>query len=324
MSNINLGQFFNNLSSNIGRMAADSLQNAAMQENSAYTEQQINANMKTLFPNTTAQLSQTAAELALLNQSQTINMVKDLLNMPKNMEQLISQLTLFSANSSQTAELLLSSNLDLSQLSSLLQNSSKTALTNLYQLVAQYNQLGMSLKDEQLGEISKLISFVSASSSSDVQSLKTSLLLYLPWLPLTDPDAFKLSVEENQTSSGSAGEDSVTVLISTKNYGNLQCSILKTKEDGINIDITSSETFPRNDLTSLMQEESKKYNVNINIEYTVKASFNKEKNEPKTQVCMNISSGLNPFLIIISCSVIKNVHLIDSKENLRELRKEKL
>ena len=39
---------------------------------------------------------------------------------------------------------------------------------------------------------------------------------------------------------------------------------------------------------------------------------------------MNTSPGVNPFLLLISNAVIKNVHIIDVKENLKEQRKEKL
>ena len=74
-----------------------------------------------------------------------------------------------------------------------------------------------------------------------------------------------------------------------------------------------------------MKQESIKYNININMDIAAKEAFSKSKTEErKTQISMNISPGVNPFLLLISNSLIKNVHLIDSKENLREQRKEKL
>ena len=322
MSNINSGQFFNNLVNSFNRAAMNNIQNtvsANQQAQELYTAQQ-------LLPQTTAQLTQTLNELSALNQQQTINMLKDLLQFPKNFEQILQQLTVTSQTARQnTALMLLASNLNLSQLSSLLQSSSKEALTNLYQMLAQYNQLGVNLKNEQLGQISKLISFVSASSTSDVLSLKTLMLMYLPWLPLTDPDAFKLEMAQKESGGAVGSDDSVTILIKTENYGNLQAEINKTGEDGIKIELTSSETFPQKDFVLLMKEESKKYSININFELSRKEAFNKTKNEKsQTQVCMNTSPGVNPFLILISNALIKNVHTIDSKENLREQRKEKV
>ena len=39
---------------------------------------------------------------------------------------------------------------------------------------------------------------------------------------------------------------------------------------------------------------------------------------------MNTSPGVNLFLLLISSSLIKNVHTVDTKQNLREKRKEML
>lgn len=330
MTNINWGQFSNNFSNNFNQVGVNNVQQnqpVIQPPTSQQAPQQNNNNlMQTLFPNATQQLNQAFMQLASLNQQQTMNMLKELLQFPKNFEQLLSQLTTNANNvNNQTALLLLMSNLDFSKLSSLLQNSSKEAMSNLYQMLAQFNQMGMGLKDEQLGELTKLISFVAASSSSDVQSLKTTMLMYLPWLPLTDPDAFKLNITDKSFDGGLTSDDSISILMSTQNYGNIKVEIFKTDKDGIRIDFISSDTFPVKHFDNLMKEESKKYSININMEYTQKSVFNKDKNEvSKTQITMNTSPGVNPFLLVISNTVIKNIHSVDEMENLREARKEKL
>ncbi len=325
MSNINPGQFFNNFSNNFNGINTNNIQNTPLNQNQMPQMQQ-NTPLDVLLPKYIAQFQQTTSQLAALNQQQLTNMIKDLLNFAKNFDSFISQLTVNSQNiNQQTALLMLASTLNLSQLSSLLQNNSKDAMSNLYQMLAQYNQLGVSLKDEQLTQFTKLISFVAASSSSDIQSLKTTMLMYLPWLPLTDPDIFKLEIAQKNTAGGENNDDSITLLISTENYGNIQSDIYKTAQDGIKIEFTSSETFPQTEFKALMKEESLKYSININFTFATKELFNKEKNETaKTQVCMNTSPGVNPFLLLISNAVIKNIHIIDSRENLREQRKEKI
>ncbi|MCD7780210.1 MAG: hypothetical protein LUH05_06010, partial [Candidatus Gastranaerophilales bacterium] len=288
MSNINWGQFLNNFANNFSRLNANNVQNTLNETFMPQTEQ--NSAAQTLFlSNTAVQLNQTAAELASLNQQQTISMLKDLLNLSKSFDSFLSQLMTNSQQLNQQSALsLLASNMDLSQLTSLLQNNSKTAMTNLYQMLAQYNQVGVSLKDEQMSTLTKLISFVSASSASDVQALKTLMLMYLPWLPLTDPNAFKLEIASSNSSSGSSVADSVSVLISTENYGNLKADIYKTEEDGIKIELVSSETFPQKDFANLMKEESTKYNININLTLEKKEVLSKEKNKKsETQICIN-------------------------------------
>ena len=191
MSNINWGQILNNFASgmnnNVSNFAAKNA-NLLGASPKMYNPQNSEQPQQTLLPQTTQQLAQTTAELALLNQQQNINMLKDLLKMPKNFEQLLTQISTMPDKATQkTALLLLTSSLNTAQLTSLLQNSSKEAMTNLYKMLAQFNQVGMTIKDEQTSELVKLISFVSASSTSDVQAIRTTMLMYLPWLPLTDP-----------------------------------------------------------------------------------------------------------------------------------------
>lgn len=324
MSNINWGQFLNNYN-NFSGINVNNTQNQPL-NNNLMPQMQQNTPLDVLLPNYIQQLQQTTSQLASLNQQQLTNMIKDLLNFSKNFDSFLSQLTVNSQNiNQQTALLMLASTLNLTQLSSLLQNNSKDAMTNLYQMLAQYNQLGVSIKDEQLTQLSKLISFVAASASSDVQSLKTTMLMYLPWLPLTDPNAFKLEITNAGSDNNDISDDFVTVLIATENFGNLQANIYKTQQDGIRIELITSETFPQNDFVILMKEESKKYSININFQLEKKEIFNKSKNEnATTQVSMNTSPGVNPFLLLISNALIKNVHIIDDKENLKEKRKEKV
>ncbi len=325
MSNINWGQFQNSFIGGFNSASANNVQNTPLNANPMPMQQQSTP-LEVLLPNYIAQLKQTTNELATLNQQQTMNMLKDLLQFPKHFEQLLSQLTTNQQQSvSQTALLMLASNMNLGDLALLLQNNSKEAMTKLYQMLAQFNQVGMALKDEQVNELSKLISFVAASTTNDVQTLKATILMYLPWLPLTDPNAFKLEIASAGSDGSEKSDDSITILIATENYGNLQAEIYKTDKDGIRIELITSETFPQKEIIDLMQEEGRKYNININFDLYQKDVFNKDKNEKsETQVYMNTSSGINPFLLLISNAIIKNVHIIDSKENLREQRKEKL
>lgn len=328
MSNINWGQNFSNygagINSGINNIAAKNV-NMPQTEPEGYKAPENNQT-QTFLPNASAQLVQTAAELAMLNEQQMMNMLKELLNMPKNFEQLIQQLAVNTAKTpAEAALILLSSALNMNQLAEMLKNSSKEAMTNLYKIVAQYNELGMSIKNEQFGEISKLISFVMASSSSDVQTLKTTILMYLPWIPLTDEQAFKLEIEKSPEEEGGESEDSISLFISTENYGNIKADIYKSGEDGIDLAFISSKYFPQKEFDVLMKDLSRRYNISMNIIFDIKEEFSKDKNkESKTCISMNTSSRVNPFLLLISNSVIKNIHDIDEKESLIELRKEKM
>ena len=332
MTNINWSQILSNFASAMNNNVSNFVQKnanllgAGPQVYNPHQNATQQQQPKNPLPLTTNQLAQTTAELTSLNQQQTTNMLKELLQLPKNIEQLLAQLTTKDTQINQkTALLLLASHLNINDLSSLLKTNSKDALNNLYQMLAQYNPAGVSVKGDQLNDLAKLISLVSTATTSDVQTLKTTLLMYLPWLPLTDPNAFKLEIGNSGADSAIGSDDSVSILISTEHYGNLQADVYKTQEDGIKIQLISSQTFPQKDFIIFMQEESKKYNININLDMAQKEAFNKDKiKKSETQVFFNTSPGVNPFLIAISCSVIKCVHLIDEKEKLKEQRKEKL
>lgn len=304
------------------------MQSARLNLNEPAPFQQNNNNgtmLANLLPNTTMQLTQTLAEMTMLNSEQNVQLLKELLNFPKNFEQLLQQISVNPKLTEQKlALILLASTLDLGKLSSLLKTNAKDAMSNLYQMLAQYNQTGMSLKDEQLNQLTKLISFVAASASADVQSLKTTMLMYLPWLPLTQQENFKLDIAEKTSDNSAGSDDFVSVLISTENYGNIQADIYKTDLDGIKILFVSSSVFPQKDFIDFMREESKKYNININLEMAQNEKFGEnQKQGRQTKVCLNTSPGVNPFLLLISNSVIRCIHIIDEKEKLREHRKEK-
>ena len=324
-NNINSNQFFNNFQNGLNQINTLSVNNAMFNQN-VLIPQPLRTPLEVLFPKYIAQLENTTAQLESMNQEQTIKMVKELFNMPKNMEEVLPKIIEnIKQNNQQLAFLLLGSKLSFTSLADMLQTASKEANTKLFQMLAQFNKIGVSFKDEQLTEITKLINFVSATSTNDVQNVKTLMLMYLPWLPLTDPNAFKLEIANKGGGSEKYSDDFVTILISTENYGNLQADIYKTDADGIKILLITSKTFPQNNFVDLMKEESIKYSININIELASKEAFNKEKNEQsQTKVSMNVSPGVNPFLLLMSNALIKNVHFIDSKANLTEQRREKL
>ena len=109
----------------------------------------------------------------------------------------------------------------------------------------------------------------------------------------------------------------------TENYGNAKCDIFKTENDGIRINLTSSDIFPQKHFEKLMKEEGTKYNININFAFAKKEAFNPEKREKsQTQVYLNTSPGVNPFLLLISNAAIKNIHNIDIKQTIIEKQKE--
>ncbi len=326
MTNINPFQFINNFISGYNNSKTAKTQNFAIIQNNQNENAVIKESARNVMPKTMQQLSMITTELAKLENQQIIDMLKQLLNMPKNFEQLLKQLVVnMQESDNKNVLILLAATLNTEQLSELLQTNSKEALSKLYQMLAQFNKIGVSLKDEQISEISKLISFVSAAALSEPQTIRATMLMYLPWLPLTDNNMFKLDIASKETAESVEVDDFVTILITTQNFGNFKAEIIKTNNDEIKIILVISDTFPLKTFEILMKEDSKKYNVNINIDTEIEKNFNKETiKQEKIQISVNVSSKVNPFLLLISNALIKNVHTVDEKQNLINQRKEKL
>lgn len=323
MSNVNWNQFLNTFANNFNKVTTNNVQNNIVNNSMAQQNQQQTP-LQTLLPQTTMQLQQTTSELQMLNQEQNMMMLKDLLNFPKNFEQLLNKLATNPEFAQiKSALMLLASTVDMSKLTNLLQNNSKNATANLYQLLAQYNQLGISIKEEQMIQITKLISFVAAAASNEIQSLKTVMLMYLPWLPLTEPNSFRMEIIEGGQDETAEQEESVSILVSTENYGDLKADIYKTDEEGITIYLLTSTVFPQKKLLELINTDSKKYSIHINVEMGSKEEF-KPKDGAKFEIFMNVSSQVNPFLLLISNTIINHLHIIDTKMSLDEKRKEKI
>ena len=149
MTNINWSQILSNFASAMNNNVSNFVQKnanllgAGPQVYNPHQNATQQQQPKNPLPLTTNQLAQTTAELTSLNQQQTTNMLKELLQLPKNIEQLLAQLTTKDTQINQkTALLLLASHLNINDLSSLLKTNSKDALNNLYQMLAQYNQAG--------------------------------------------------------------------------------------------------------------------------------------------------------------------------------------
>ena len=264
------------------------------------------------------------AEVNQLEQQQTTQMIKELFQLPKEITEFL-QLVTNQGKNAQVKELL-GMLIDLNQMSGVLQQNGKSALSNLYQIIAEYNRLGVSMKSQEITELAKVINMaVRQVTSTEVQTLKTVMLLYLPWLPLTDSEAFKLEITEKKEEAASDSEDNITLLISTVNYANLQAAISKTGNESVNVNVICSENFPSNDLKNGLDEKSIKFNVPINFESKVHESATKYKNEErKMKIFMNTSPGVNPFLLLIANSVLNIVHNIDDMDTLREKRSQRI
>lgn len=273
-------------------------------------------------------IDQAKTQLAKLDNPSKTVLLKELLNLPKDIKDFVTIMSeepqLLEAELLPQNTLLLAKSIDMSKLAQFIQENGKEALSKLFQMIANYNQLGTSIKSSQLNELTTVINAcVSAAGEKPTQLLKNVMLLYLPWLPLTDGNAFKLEIEE-RTGAKSSRDDSITILISTINFGNVQVFLSKPDKSSINVEITCSKDFPVEKCKLAINEEAVNYNVQSTISESVIEEAENKTKDPQLQISMKVSPGVNPFLILMANSVIKVIIAIDNLDNVRQARKEML
>lgn len=248
---------------------------------------------------------------------QTAKYVKELLNMPKDVAQVVSQLsannTVTTAQNMQLLLMLSSGKIDLNALAQLLSDNSKAALQKLVQTMSQAAKMGVS-DTQQLKDLINTLGLVSVSTNDTTSALKNFILLYLPWLPLNakgesldfDIDVF------DKTSSGADDEaQSVTILIETMNFSNVKALLEMTHDNKVEIMINCIEDFPREKVLAVLKKESQDLNIQAGlIVETTKKEIPKDTVK-KARAEISASSAISPQLMLMAHAVIKIVFKID-------------
>lgn len=333
MKDVNIGQFVyrfldTDVANKLGRlMAGPKSQSLGLNNEEATASARPPVSN---FTNTQEQqVHQSNMQLAQLNNIDKSLLIKELLNLPKEIKEfltMMTQETQVQTNEQEMMNLLMGSTMDLSKLVVFMQQNGKDALSKLFQMIANFNQMGTSIKTNELTELTTIINAcIPTAGTTQSQTLKNIMLLYLPWLPLGEQNAFNLEIGTSGSDDENVSDDSVTILISTENFGNVQVILFKMGQEAINIQISCSKEFPKEDVEKALKLEAKNYNIHTGIAFDEKENFSKEKKEnSNTQVSLNTSPGVNPFLILMAHSVIKIIIGIDKSDSLRQTRKEML
>lgn len=256
--------------------------------------------------------------------------LKDLLNMNKDMETFLAMLTDKTAqgamNKSDLAKLLLNSQTNLTQLKLFMHENGKEALAKLFNITADYAQSGAVARSSQMSEIIAILNACTPNAdTSQVQILKNMMLLYLPWLPLGEQNfTLEIGGGKDGGEEGGNGEDSITVMISTVNFGNVHVLIYKEDKSSVNFNISAGEKFPKEEVLKELKAEAKEYNVQTSMVFEKKENLTKKNPEQKTEVTVNTSNKINPFLILMAQATVKIIINLDKNKSLLNSRREKL
>lgn len=220
--------------------------------------------------------------------------------------------TQIASNQKDAVMLFFSGMIQMSAVSEMILKNSKQAVANLIIAMASASKGGMS--NEQITETLSIINSCVSMASSDnpTQTLKSLMLLYLPWLPLNEGVGFDLEVETNDGENES-NDSKLTVLIQTKNYGNVKGVFTLTTSNSVDIYILCSEDFPKKTLQKSLMEESSAHAMNTTIDVEAIEPIKKETFEkPEAKVNLSATNEMNPYLLLMAHAFIRNTIFIDS------------
>lgn len=234
--------------------------------------------------------------------------LKDLMNLPKEMEEVFAVIQNQAVTAEET-EKLLTKTVNIATLAEFIQANGKEAMNKLILVMSNASRQGIN-DLSQIKDAMKLInaSVSVASQDNPNQVLKSFMLLYLPWLPLREGVDFELEIESSE-GGGEDSQTSITILISTKNFGNIKVLLILLGINSIDLFVTCSEKFPKEELLKRMQSETKSHSLHSNITFEQNEVPKDENATPKAKISMSQLNEVNPFLLLMANAVIR--HTID-------------
>ena len=202
--------------------------------------------------------------------------------------------------------------ISLQGISELISKNSKHAVTALIAAMASASKQGMT--NEQIAETLKVINscVAMAESGSPTQTLKSLMLLYLPWLPLNEGVGFDLEVEA-ANGEEDLNDSKLTVLIQTINFGNVKGVFTLTTSNSVDIYIVCAEGFPKTLLQKSLMEEGASHAMTMTVDVEAVEPKNTE-NAKKQEAKVNLSTTneMNPYLLLMAHAFIRNTIYLDT------------
>ena len=312
----------------------------------------------------TAAASSSSAQMASLAGEDTAAYIKDLLKLPKNLNefiymvqrgltqiqlsrlmaqqygaqrntmsptqaQILAQLQGLSAEELQAAlktqlmttntaqslknlQILSGGMINLADLAAMIQANGKDAITKLILTMANTAKQGVT-DLSQLKDTARLInaSIALASQENSAQTLKTILLLYLPWLPLQEGTDFEIEIQQDPDNEDN---DSILVItISTVNFGKVIATLILETSNSVHVNIECSDKFPKDELLNRMKSEEKHYSMQSVVSFQAIETTPAETTQTKASVTMSSMAEINPYMLLMSHTVIRNTIMIDNE-----------
>ena len=202
--------------------------------------------------------------------------------------------------------------INLNQIAQMFQVNGKEAITKLIMQMTEASKAGVA-DLSQLKEMAKFInaSVAIASENNPQKTLKLLLLLYLPWLPLEEGVDFEVEFQQNnQTEEG----DSILVItITTLHYGNVRATLVLETSNSVQMVVECSEEFPKKELQERIEGEQKYYSMDSVMSFETNDGIKAQENTKQSaNINMSQTNEINPYLLLMAHTIIKQVIEIDN------------
>ena len=293
-----------------------------------------NASTQTTLNILTQQMMSGALMLNAMDVRELSMLIKELLSMPKEIQQLLAMLAFGDASPENVAKVFKDLNLQalLSQLQGLIGKNSKEAINKLIQLTQ--NSALFFEGSHQLRDIMGLLQKVAfTTQSSPADALTMALILYLPWLPLAEQQRFELDFgyKEDEKTGAKTDCEVLILYISTINIGTFKVTILLNSDKSLEINIESDQLEEGivKKLISNVREELSSTGVKMKIEAsTRKQPESKSPKEMKKETNKSLSLHPTGKISIVTINaghtVARAIFAKDEKIGLLKYREEKI
>ena len=206
----------------------------------------------------------------------------------------------------------LNQNVNLTNVSAMLQRNSKIAMNKMVSMMTMATAQGMTDISPLQDTVNIINASVSANSHNDsIQTLKNLMLLYLPWLPLQEGVGFDLDIEQDDDIPES--DSFIKILITTVNYGNLQATVSLVTGNSVDIAIVCSKRFPKKELFKRLFKDSSQHSMRTVIDFREqKPQIQQDTINPKAKVNLANVNQVNPYLLLMSHAIIRHTIELDA------------
>ena len=254
--------------------------------------------------------------------------VKDLLGIPREFNELLDELVLTKANGSSMVSMenealmvLKNAKIDISMLSILLGENSKAAMQKLMMAIANAAKCGAN----DVSGLKELLGLFSSNSAmmSENQVLKTVILLYLPWLPLSarNEDNLDFTIDifdkiQGPDPDSEENTEAVTILIQTKNFSNVTAALEINPLGQVDVDVAAEKDFPHKRVMELIKEAASLNNVTSNVSANISKIAAKQDFDYKSNVKIMAKGAISQKLMLMAHSLIKIIIELDFEKTV--------